>query len=93
MFTNQRFLTRGVTSRIPPITQLFLWNLIDELSVEKDYTQFFYLSVENDRQKIIHKQEKPEYQHEYLLDTKPVTETVLVIDDGTHTTMILGEEY
>lgn len=93
MFTNQRFLTRGVTSRIPPITQLFLWNLIDELSVEKDYAQFFYLSVENSRQKLVHKQEQPEYQHEYLLDIKPVTETVFVIDDGAHTTMLLGEEY
>ena len=76
MFTNQPYLTKGVNERIPLLTQLFLWNLI-----------------ENGRQKIVHKQEQPEYRKEYLLDTKTVTETVFVIDDGTHTTMLLGEEY
>lgn len=93
MFTNQRFLTRGVQKRIPLLTQLFLWNLINKLDEPKDYIQFFYLSIENGKQKIVHKQEQPEYQREYLLDTNPVTETVFVIDDGTHTTMLLGEEY
>jgi len=93
MFTNQPYLTKGVNERIPLLTQLFLWNLIEKLDEPKDYIQFFYLSVENGRQKITHKQEQPEYQREYLLDTKPVTETVFVIDDGSHTTMLLGEEY
>ena len=93
MFKNQPYLTKGVNERIPLLTQLFLWDLIDKLDEPKDYIQFFYLSEENGRQKITHKQEKPEYKHEYLLDTKPVTETVFVIDDGTHTTMLLGEEY
>ena len=90
MFKNQPYLTKGVNERIPLLTQLFLWNLIENMSVEKDYAQFFYLSEENGRQKIVHKQEHPEYQREYLLDTKPVTETVFVIDDGSHTTMLLG---
>lgn len=76
MFKNKLYLTKGVNERIPHLTQLFLWNII-----------------ENGRQRITHKQEQPEYCKEYLLDTKPVTETVFVIDDGTHTTMLLGEEY
>ncbi len=93
MFKNQYYLTKGANERIPLLTQLFLWNLIEKLDEPKDYIQFFYLTVENGRQKITHKQEQPEYQREYLLDTEPVTEMVFVIDDGTHTTMLLGEEY
>lgn len=93
MFKNQLYLTRGVKKRIPLLTQLFLWNLIEKLDEPKDYIQFFNLTEENGRQKIVHKQEQPEYQREYLLDTEPVTETVFVIDDGSHTTMLLGEEY
>lgn len=93
MFKNQLYLTRGVQKRIPLLTQLFLWNLIEKLDEPKDYIQFFYLTEENSRQKIVHKQEQPEYQREYLLDTEPVTETVFVIDDGSYTTMLLGEEY
>lgn len=93
MFKNPLYLTRGVQERIPLLIQLFLWNLIDKLDEPKDYIQFFYLSVENGRQKIVHKQERPEYCREYLLEIAQVTETVFVVDDGVHTTMLLGEEY
>ena len=37
MFKNQPYLTKGVNERIPLLTQLFLWNLIENMSVEKEY--------------------------------------------------------
>ena len=50
MFTNQRYITRGIDAEIPPITQLCLWQLIRTLrmtGVELDYLQVFELSGDN----------------------------------------------
>ncbi|MGN0679813.1 MAG: DUF960 family protein, partial [Oscillospiraceae bacterium] len=72
-----------------------LWGLIDSMEVaEKDYLQVFLLSDENGKQKIIHEQEQPEYRKEYLFPSDtPITAKIFVIDDETHTTMLLSEEY
>ena len=72
-----------------------MWELINQMSVDtKDYLQVFNLSCDNGRQRIKHSQEDPEYSKEYVFDTGiPITEKVFVIDDGTHSTMILAEEY
>jgi hypothetical protein len=55
MFDKQRYLTRGVDKTIPLEVQIFMWQCIDNLKVEKDYLQVFDLSVENGMQKVIHK--------------------------------------
>ena len=61
---------------------------------EKDYLQVFLLSVDGENQRIIHEQEQPEYRKEYLFSSEnPVTAKVYVIDDKTHSTMLLAEEY
>ena len=71
-----------------------MWELIRAMPVDKDYLQVFYLSAENGRQKIKHIQEVPECTKEYYLNSdKPVTEKIFVIDDETHSTMILANEY
>lgn len=95
MFKNNRYITRGVQSRIPHDTQRLLWYLIDVLEIpEVDSYQFFTLSIENGKQKIIHVQEQPEYNMELRVEvSEPVTEKVYVIDDGEHSTMLLEEEY
>ncbi len=64
------------------------------MPVDKDYLQVFSLSVNGDSQRIKHSQEVPEYCKEYVITIEnPVTEKVFVIDDTTHSTMILAEEY
>ena len=64
------------------------------MPVDKDYLQVFSLSSDNGRQRIIHSQEIPEYQKEYVLNVgSPVTEKIFVIDDKTHSTMLLAKEY
>ena len=95
MFKNNRFITRGVQSRIPHDTQRLLWYLIDVLDIPAvDSYQFFTLIIEAGKQKIIHKQEQPEYSVELLVEiSEPVSEKVYVIDDGEHSTMLLAEEY
>ena len=95
MFNNQRYVTRGISNELPLMLQIILWGLIDSMEVvEKDYLQIFRLSAENGKQKIIHEQEQPEYSKEYLFPSEePITAKIFVIDDETHTTMLLAEEY
>ena len=91
MFQNNRYLTRGVSERIPIDLQIILWNALETLPEPKDYFQVFRLSVLNG----IHDQEQPPYKREYLLPTieTPITAKVYIIDDGDHSTMLLAEEY
>lgn len=79
---------------IPPLLQSFLWELIFNLPADKDYLQVFSLSVDGEKQIIKHTQEVPEYSREYCFEfEEPVTEKIFVIDDGTHSTMLLANEY
>jgi hypothetical protein len=94
MFDGQRYLTKGVNATIPLEVQIFMWQCIDTLEVEKDYLQVFDLSVKNGVQKVIHKQEVPAYQHTYsLYISNPVNARVFVIDEVEYFTMLLAEEY
>ncbi len=95
MFSNQRYLTKGVQSEIPIELQLFMWACIDSLPSERDYFQVFRLENLNGIQKITHFSEQPEYHMEYLLNTivRPVTAKVYIIDSDTYSTMLLAEEY
>ena len=75
IFNNKHYLTCGVNENIPQLLQCLMWELINQMPVDKDYLQVFYLSAENGRQKIKHIQEVPEYTKEYYLNSdKPVTE-------------------
>lgn len=95
MFKNPRYITKGVETTVPLWLQNLMWYAIDVMEVEsKDYMQVFKLSPESGKQKIVHKQEQPLYEHEYLLQAeKPITAKIFVIDDETHSTMLLAEEY
>ena len=94
-FNNQRFITKGVAEKISSLLQVFMWQCIDSMPQPKDYLQVFECSVYDGKQKIIHSQEVPEYQREYLLAavTPLYTGKIFVIDDETHSTMLLAEEY
>ena len=95
MFNNPRYCTRGISNELPLMLQIILWGLIDSMEVaEKDYLQIFCLSAESGKQKITHTQEQPDYCKEYLFPSEePITAKIFVIDDETHTTMLLAEEY
>lgn len=95
-FKNQRFITRGVGEKLSPLLILFLWELIDNLSPPMDYLQVFNLSEKDGKLRIEHVQEKQEYRREYLISTgSPVCYCgkIYVIDDETHSTMLLASEY
>lgn len=94
-FKNKRFMTRGVDESVSPLLILFLWKFIDNLSPPMDYLQVFTLSSQDGKQKIIHTQEEPEYIREYLIKTDaPIfIGKIFAIDDESHSTMLLAEEY
>ena len=94
-FQNKRFITKGVAENIEPILQLFMWQCIEEMPLSKDYLQVFDLVIESGKAKVKHSQEEPDYEKEYLLnvDTLFYVGKIFVIDDGTHSTMLLAEEY
>ena len=93
-FQGQRYLTRGVQRSIPFELQFFMWECIDQLPEHKDYFQVFKLTIQDGKQHISHESEQPEYHKEYDIDTaNPIEAKVYVIDDDTHCTMILAEEY
>ena len=94
-FENRRYITKGVDSSVPLLTQLFIWECIDTLDCPKDYLQVFKCSAYGGMQRIIHIQEQPEYRKEYLLksDAPVFVGKIFAIDDGEQSTMLLAEEY
>ena len=92
MFENQKFLTHGITAQLPLWIINMLWLMI--LTSEKDYLQVFTLTKSPTGQHIIHEQEQPLYRYELDVPCDDaVNAKVFVIDDLTHSTMLIAEEY
>ena len=72
---------------------MIIFNLF--MTIQQDYLQVFELSEEKGKQKIEHSQEVPEYKREHLFNvgTSIFSGKVFVIDDETHSTMLLASEY
>ena len=94
-FNNKRFITIGVSEKVNLFLQCFMWQCIDGLEVVKDYLQVFDFKEEDNKRIIVHSQEEPEYKKEYLFraDIPFFVGKIFVIDDETHSTMFLAEEY
>ena len=94
-FKNRRLITKGVDNKVSPLLQIFIWHCIDTMPSPKDYLQIFNCTMLDGKQKITHIQEIPEYKREYLInsDTSVFVGKIFAIDDETHSTMLLAEEY
>ena len=95
MFNNHKFLTRGVMADIPPWLINLMWHIVLVMGIpQKDYLQVFTLTKTPTGQHIVHEQEQPPYRYELdVLCDDAVDAKVFVIDDLTHSTMLLAEEY
>ena len=95
MFTSPRYATRGVTTTVPLMLQIILWDLIDSMEVaEKDYLQVFKIECRKGCTVVTHSQEIPAYEKVfYFTFDLGFTGKIYVIDDGDHSTMLLAEEY
>ena len=92
-----RYITRGVNEKVDLSLQILLWNLVDDLKVEKDYLQVFKLSRVGDIINIEHTQEVPEYKLFIKVNAEDLEFKeeikIYVIDSGAYSTMLLSEEY
>ena len=106
MFDTQenRYITREVNEQVPKEMQFRCWQLIDEkvkkYEVTMDYLQIFEFNRDDQRKtiNIIHRQEEPFFvdHHECRITTDLAmfqVKKLWVIDDQTHQTMLLPEEY
>ena len=106
MFDTQenRYITRGVNEIIPKKIQLCCWQMIDEKArqpeIQLDYLQIFEF-IRNTQKgifTIIHRQEEPPFidYHEWQLteELRSFSVTKLwIIDERTHQTLLLPDEY
>ena len=95
MFDDQKFLTRGIESEIHAWLVHLMWHMVLTMEVkEKDYLQVFTLTKTPTGQHIVHEQEQPRYRYELDVPCDDAVDAkVFVIDDSTHSTMLLAEEY
>ncbi|MGN0688651.1 MAG: DUF960 domain-containing protein [Oscillospiraceae bacterium] len=94
MYNNQRYAAKGITAAVPLSIQHILWYMIHTMKGDKDYLQVFELSQKDGKQHIVHRQEQPDYSMQYTFNvTDPIAAKIYVIDDGSHSTMLLAEEY
>lgn len=106
MFDTQerRYVTRGVNEQVPKEIQKRCFRLIDEKvkqeDVQLDYLQIFEFNRDDQRGTItiVHRQEEPFFiDYSEIRITKELVnfkiKKLWVIDDHTHQTMLLPEEY
>ena len=100
-FDSHRYITRGVAAEIPLDIQLMLFESIEVMRdkvEELDWLQVMKLEgiTKDDVSvlRIVHVQEMPEGQVEYYLACEfEGKQTVFVVDDVDHVTMLLASEY
>ncbi len=99
---DKRYVTRGVNEKIPFEIQLLIWKSIDDRVEEKhevDYLQVFRFSIDKSGNlKVEHTQEMPQDKQVYQIEAKEEyfvldSITVFVIDDISHQTALLSNEY
>lgn len=98
IFRGEEYLTPGVTQAIPWQISLRLWQMLADMSVERESDlQRFELRSTEQGQQIRHTQENPPYQQERTISLdgwgiEAVNAVVYVIRSGGHHTMMLAEE-
>ena len=101
MFKGKRYITRGIDMSIPIDMQLFMRELIDNKlrnNEKLDYLQIFNLETIGGEgsalQVIKHNQQQPPFEDTYFKAVHDsATAKIYVINNGTHSTMLLAEEY
>lgn len=96
LFTSEKYMTKGIHNELEQDLQILLWELIENMDIEKDYLQVFKMrSIDQNSVRIIHKQEIPSYEKEYIISELKETAdmNIFVIDSGEYCTMMFAHEY
>lgn len=102
----KRHITKGISDQLPNRLVMKLWDILDDFlanQTPKDYLQVFNVSIGKNSISIKHFQEVPPYYKFHTLGKEFISEfqdpnqerefKVYIIDDITHSTMLLAEEY
>ena len=100
-FTGNKYITSGIESEIPIDLQIIMWDMIDEARQQGkslDYLQVFQLKSTYvngvEMQEITQSQEQPRRTKKITVESdSPISTKIFVIDDITHSTMLLCHEY
>jgi len=96
-----RYITCGIENSMPLYLQATLWGILDTFIAgggEADYLQVFKFERTGDVLVITHTQEEPEHKMIVYLEydetyQEVLEETIFIIDDIDHSTMLFGSEY
>lgn len=100
-------ITKSIKNLVDEEIQLFLWKIFKKVNIkERDYLQIFELQKQDDTIHIIHRQEIPSYEKEYVLkgdyllndyyncgnSTKVKCKIYIIIEED-YALMLFSEEY
>lgn len=91
-----RYMTRKIVETLPVELTILLWDLIDNLNIEKDYLQIFEINpIGLGVVEIVHKQEVPEYEASIYIQNDSIKDKfkIYVIDSMEYSTMMFSNEY
>ena len=102
-FNSKKYLTRGIDNSVAIPLQLFLWEVIYDLSlseIELDYLQIFTITTTKSMINIEHQQEEPiAFKKDYKLFDEDLMQMdikdtkIYVIDNVDYSIMLLASEY
>lgn len=91
-----RYMTREIAENLPVEIAMLLWDLIDNLIIEKDYLQIFEINpIGLGVVEIVHKQEVPEYEASIYIQNDLIKDKLKIyaIDSMEYSTMMFSNEY
>jgi hypothetical protein len=91
-----RYMTRAIAEELSLDINILLWDLIDKLTIEKDYLQVFEINpIKEDIIKIVHKQEVPEYECTIYIYNEKIVDSLKIyaIDSVEYSTLMFSYQY
>ena len=91
-----RYMTREIAENLLIEIAMLLWDLIDNLIIEKDYLQIFEINpIGLGVVEIVHKQEVPEYEASIYIQNDLIKDKLKIyaIDSIEYSTMMFSDEY
>lgn len=91
-----RYMTREIAENLPVEITILLWDLIDNLTIEKDYLQIFEINpIGLGVVEIVHKQEVPKYESSICIQNDLIKDKLKIyaIDSIEYSTMMFSNEY
>lgn len=91
-----RYMTKEIAKNLPIEISILLWDLIDNLTIAKDYLQIFEINpIGLGLVEIVHKQEVPKYEASIYIQNDLIKDKLKIytIDSNEYSTMMFSNEY